>query len=325
VVLLLYAWYKINIYFTYKSIRNSETNELLPLVPPTFLVGSGLSIYNDLPNFFLNARDKYGNLFVYFVGVKPIIAISDPAIIEELLVNHVEDIDRGDTGNNLKYLIGEKNVLLTVGEEWKHQRRVITTSFRSGSIIGMHSRIFETIKIQIDKWKAQCTDKPYSQALINTAVDVPKLSLNMISAMIFAETQTTDEFSNIFQKGISGLLRIRLLQYMPFSKYIPNFILNQESIESCISFFEVWVRKIVNIVEKDPDNVSTKNCIGHVLVKARDEDTNESFTFREIKDNIIALYFTGHETFSSLLNYAITNVALNPEIQKKCNKKWIIL
>jgi len=185
----------------------------------------------------------------------------------------------------------------------------------------MHSRIFETIKMQIDKWKTQCTNKPFSQALINTANDIPKLTLNMITAMTFAETETTDEFSSIFQRGISALVRIRLLQFLPLSKYIPDFILKQKSIETCISFFEVWVRKIVNIVEKDPNNASTKNCIGHVLVKARNEDTNESFTFTEIKDNILVIYFNGHESFSAFLNYTMINIALNPEIQKKMQQE----
>jgi cytochrome P450 len=78
---------------------------------------------------------RYGRPFVYWLGPRPRVTISDPELVKVIMTDSTGGFDKaGSGGNNLlaRQLIGEGLVGIT-GEKWARHRRVIAPSFNMES------------------------------------------------------------------------------------------------------------------------------------------------------------------------------------------------
>jgi hypothetical protein len=74
---------------------------------------------------------RYGRPFVYWLGPRPRVTISDPELVKVVMTDTTGAFDKAGSGGNnplARHLIGEGLVGLT-GEKWARHRRVIAPAF----------------------------------------------------------------------------------------------------------------------------------------------------------------------------------------------------
>lgn len=72
---------------------------------------------------------KYGKTFLYWFGTKPTLAISDPDMIKEVLMNTGDGSFEKARNNPLAKLLFGQGLIGLNGDEWAHHRRIANQAF----------------------------------------------------------------------------------------------------------------------------------------------------------------------------------------------------
>jgi len=311
----LYTWYRISTKRSYQGIRDI-TGKTVPIAEPYFLIGSSLSLFsNKILDFLVDTCKKLGKNYIFFAAHIPIFVTSDPEIIKEILYMQHQNFNKGDSIDVITPLFGNKNIFITEGEEWKRQRKIMAPAFRATTIHSMVPTITRVCNKLKNKWDQLL--KENNSAFINISTESTRFTLDVISAVAFSDQDVGDELINAFNTSIKALIKVQMLSFIPFVKYLPNSIKMPSAIRSANEIFEKWVKKVIKIAEEEPNSEKSKYCLTHLLLAARDEDTGESLSFQEIRDNIALFFFAGHETTATLITYGLYYLTQNMEVQKK--------
>lgn len=133
-VVLLYRYIS-NLYLQFER-------DGIPGPKPTFFIGNLRDFVNVDPlQKFVELTKRYGKVFGYYEGLTPSIVVSDPVLIEQILVKHFKHFD--GRPNSYPLLHGAETLALQNinGAVWKQQRDALAPVFNSSSIAQMLPRI----------------------------------------------------------------------------------------------------------------------------------------------------------------------------------------
>ena len=111
---------------------------------------------------------KYGKVFSFSMGAKPIVVIADPDILKQILVKDFWNFRNRFMQLKPKGAIA-KSVFLACDEDWKRVRTTLTPTFSAKKMKGMVSmieesfdRLMEKIETVVDTgmWDFGCTSFP---------------------------------------------------------------------------------------------------------------------------------------------------------------------
>lgn len=79
--------------------------------------------------FYYEWSAKYGKTFLYWFGTKPRLAVSDPDMIREILINSSGAFDRIPLNPFSKLFFG-RGLLASSGQTWASHRKIVNQAFR---------------------------------------------------------------------------------------------------------------------------------------------------------------------------------------------------
>lgn len=175
--------------------RNDHYNELVSKLPGTsnswignlyLLVGDLFRTHDAGRSFFLILRNHF-KLFqkegIYIIKMQPIlndfVVILNPKSYRDLLTDQV-NLHKNFTYHLLEDLIGHRNLIISSGPEWKHDRKVIDPSFKYSIVMSMNGLIVKTVNsliTHIDQMKKVSGE--------TTIPDMHRLLQRIIAQLIF--------------------------------------------------------------------------------------------------------------------------------------------
>lgn len=104
-----------------------------------------------------NTKAPYGDFELSFFLGFPVIMVSEPRIIKELMKGiAVKDFDKGDlTLAGVEPLAGRQNLFSSDGYLWQHQRSIINPAFRPMYVQMLTKNVVWTIESTLKEWSIQ--------------------------------------------------------------------------------------------------------------------------------------------------------------------------
>lgn len=220
-----------------------------------------------------------------------------PDDVRRILIQNHRNYAKGVGFDRIKMLLGN-GIIVSEGEFWKRQRRMMQPSFHRrilGQLAGIIARANDAC---LARWEAKCdAGEP-----VNVTNDMSEMTLEIILRMIFGD----DLEAMAAESGEN-----------PFA------VLTEESERDLR--FAYRFRKLTSLIGRcvarrraaggeptgtDPEYVS-------MLLQARDKDSGEGMTDKEIVDEITTLIIAGHETTASMLNWTWYLLAGSPEVESR--------
>ncbi|XP_060565718.1 cytochrome P450 3A24-like [Ruditapes philippinarum] len=267
---------------------------------------------------------KYGRVFGYFEGWSPVIAVSDPDILREILVK-----DFNNYRSRKPFPLAPRKALglfLENGDQWKRSRTSLTPAFSSGKLRHM----FATINNSVDHLVANTEHKCEKEETYDAYSLFQSLTLDVIGRCAFglqtnAQTDEDDDFLKNIRFLFDGLSKTciqPLVMLMPFLSY---FVFALKNIVFLFGMNPVvWLKNQMKDVVKirkeiGYDNVNTDLVQLMVFPNADGKSRRKirPMTEREVVAQSMTFLLAGYETTSAVLAFLTHVLATNDGVQDR--------
>lgn len=270
---------------------------------------------------------EHGRVFGYFEGWTPVIAISDPDILKQILVKDFDNFrSRKPFPMAPKKSLG---LFLENGDQWKRSRTTLTPAFSSGKLRQMFRTINQSVDHLVDNAEVECDQ----EKLCDVYSMYQSLTLDVIGRCAFglqtnAQTDKDDPFLKnirILFNGLATTVIQPLVMLMPF---LSNFVFGLKNVVFLFGMNPViWLRNQMKEVVQIRKEMGTDNIapdLVHLMVFPEPEKKSKKIqpmTEREIVAQSLTFLLAGYETTSAVLAFLTHVLANNDMVQfRLCNE-----
>jgi cytochrome P450 len=272
-----------------------------------FLVGSLPELRADNAKMFLEGWRKYGDV-VRYPGAFDIYCIAHPDAVEHILVkNHKNYKHPPFLNKKLKEIVG-LGLVTTEGDYWLKQRRLAQPIFHRQRLGAFSKMMTDSTAAMIAGWERT--------AELGQPLDVRSqmmhISLDILAKAIFGadwgrEIKTMEPAVTVANMHADK----RLLSFIDLPLGFPFAF---RKFKEAIKTFDAIVYRLITERRKSGEHGSD---LTSMLVEARDEDTGEGMTDRQVRDQLMTMLMAGHETVSAGLSWVWYLLSVNPDAARK--------
>ncbi|KAK7387316.1 hypothetical protein VNO78_28030 [Psophocarpus tetragonolobus] len=269
-------------------------------------------------------REQYGQVFMFSLGNRQILCVSQPDIVRDITV--CTSLDMGKPSYQQKQLgplLGQ-GVLTSNGITWFHQRKILAPELYVEKVKGMMNIISESAISLLNLWNSR-TEAEGGVADIKIDEDMRNFSGDVISRACFGSNYSKGE--EIFLK-LTALQEIMAWKNVsigvPGMRYLPT----KSNIKAWT--IEKEVKKLIlQVVKERKETALEKDLLQMVLEAAKNSNLSEEATDRFIVDNCKNIFLAGYETTAVAATWCLMLLASNQnwqdrvraEVQEICSSR----
>jgi cytochrome P450 len=293
----------------------------IPTIAASWLSGSAFALSTDTLEFYSDC-ERLGGLVKTHVWRLPVYIVTDPALIEEVLVRKHRCFVKSAGLRATQRGFGQ-GLLTSDRELWRQQRRIMQPAFQLHRV----QQYQTSMEQATDRLLASIGDGGER----NIHRDMTDLCFEALTSSLFGEdmmetrelvAQAADALHGFHDHysewiGSIGGLAFTLFRAVSTALGRPDFVIDPSRLptsyarrfrEAVDSLDEV-VTKLIRRRRTQPGG----NDLLALLVSARDE-TGMPLSEQQIRDEIVTMFFAGHETGASALSWAFYLLAGHPEV-----------
>ena len=260
---------------------NSITQSADRLPPPMASGPLDITFSEDLLATLTRHFAQLGDVFRAYSPVtqRDIYVFSHPDHVKHVLVTHHQNYEKGIGIDRVGILLG-KGIMVSEGDLWRRQRKMIQPAFHPQVIAGMTGTIASANLKLRDKWLASARRGD----AVNLTQDMSDVTLQIVLRAIFGDDLDA-------MAGADGGTPFDLLT---------------DDTERNLAFaykFRSLAALILKIVERRRESDQRPSDLLSMLLEARDRKSGEPMPDRQLLDEVMTLIVAGHETTASALNW----------------------
>jgi cytochrome P450 len=243
---------------------------------------------DDLLDWMGRQFGKFGDTYKASVYGTSTYATRDLEFAHHVLVENWQNYVKGQGIRRVALLLGN-GLMVSKGEVWKRQRRMIQPVFNHESV-GPSTKMIAAVNVELlRKWELAAERNEG----VNVTRDVSSMSLEVVLRFIFG-----DDYERV--SSHFDLLSQEPARNMEFA-----------------SSFRALGKIILQIMDRRRKDSATSTDVLGMLMQARDQQTGKSMADSQLIDEILTLIVAGHETTASTLNLTWYLISQHPEVEGK--------
>ncbi len=274
-----------------------------PNAPRLPIVGNVLSFMRDPLGFLEKTRDSYGDVVRVALGPWRVILVSDPDLVEDVLVTR-HKLWRKDRylRETLEPILGD-GLLSSEGDFWRRQRRLAQPAFHRDRIAAYAAAMVDRASVLAEKWRAGGTRDLHA--------DMMGLTLEIVSQTLFGSdvAEHTREVGEALEDLLeyvsdpSGLV-------LPWLRKLP--LPKRRRFDRATARLDAV---IYELIARRRNKTGGDDLLG-MLLEARDED-GSGMSNEQLRNECMTLFLAGHETTAINLTWTWLLISQHPEIEER--------
>jgi cytochrome P450 len=228
------------------------------------------------------------------LGPRAMVLVNSPELVQELFIDRAADFQKGPVLRIIsRPLIGD-GLLSAEGEQHRRQRRLVAPAF-AHQRVGKYAGVMERhTRKAISTWGPT----------IDIAQEMMRLTLGIVGETLFDTDLLTDADSlgaDITAVQRHAMFQLRFPFKLPISK-------------SVTAAGERLNQTVYAMIRERRLSGRDHGDLLSMLLLSRDEETGDSLTDKQVRDEAMTLFLAGHETTAQALSWAGYLLARHPEV-----------
>lgn len=234
--------------------------------------------------------------------------LAHPRDIRHVLQENHRNYWKGIVFAKLKRVGGE-GLVFSDGDLWRRQRQLAQPAFHRDRIAAMAGMMTDATAAMLDRWRSLgAARQPF-----DLASEMSRLTLEIVARALFGTSLGEDE--DEFRRAVSGGLAYAnhlVNHFFALPLAIPTAA-NRRG-RRAIAGLDRIVWKI--IAERRRDGRDRGDLLT-MLINARDAETNEMMTDRQLRDEAVTFLVAGHETTAVALSWTWHLLTRHPDVVQR--------
>jgi len=269
-----------------------------------WLLGVMPDINRDPLGFFQNTS-QYGPIFSFRFFIWSGIMVNHPDYIKHILQENYKNYTKQTHDYQLMKPIVGAGLLTSEGDFWLRQRRLIQPAFHRHRIQSFGTLMADSTLQMLERWQSE----PFRSEPFDVSNEMMRLTLSIVGKALFSqdlshEAEAVGRSFTVASDYTSRKLRSVVL------------LSGGKEYRQAISELDRVVMEIIaeRRSRKDRIEEDRNEDLLDMLLNARDEDTGQGMTDKQLRDEVITLLLAGHETTANALSWTWYLLSENPDV-----------
>lgn len=244
--------------------------------------------------FLTEAVRRYGDVVLLRMGPKKVYLLSHPDHIAHVLQDNHRNYRKGELVERVKPFLGE-GLATSDGELWRSQRHLTQPAFHRQQVARLAAVVTDATAEMLERWQNIVSPKEP----LNILKEMMQLTGEIIVRAMFGSSigPTVRALTDDFGVATEYILR-RILALTDWGARVPTprrrrFRLALQRLDKV-----VW-----SIIEERRRDTEDRADLLSMLLLARDAETGRQMTDRQLRDEVMTMFFAGHETTGLALTW----------------------
>ena len=266
------------------------------------------------PRFDVMAAQAKGPVCYTKLLGKRIYFVNDAEYVKHILLDHVENYPKSVSyRNNLRPFLGE-GLLTSEGEFWKRQRRLAQTAFHLRRLKALAATMADAAATMTAGWE--------HGRIIDVMGAMNAVTMDIVARTLFG-ADVSDEIGEVAQA--MAVLQEETGRVSPTVFLdLPEFLVRPrgKAFDEAVATLDRIVNRIV--AERRAymaQGGEPRDDLLSMLLEARDEESGEGMTDRQLRDELVTLFLAGHETTAIALTWTFHLLGQTPRAEATLHKE----
>ncbi len=280
----------------------------------------GIPFIGNLINFASSNRlvwlqslnDRFGAISKFRLLKRDFYLVNHPEQVKEILTSKMSIYSKRTASFKiLKTVLGE-SIFTATTEVWKRKRRLAQPYFHKKIISNLGNIMTDAIEEMLEQWEQKYdTDETVdvTDAMMRLTLDVVVKTL-FSTALSKAEIQrVADVFTPILKETNNRMFYpVKFLSQLPTKR-------NKAYQENVNTLNEI----ILGIIGKRRTSKEKHMDLLQMLMDARDEETGDGLSNKELRDEVMTIFIAGHETTANAMSWLWCVLNERQDIRERIN------
>ena len=270
------------------------------------LLGMMPEMIGDMLGLFTNTARDYGGIAQFKLLNKSYLLVTNPDYVKYILQDNHSNFIRGRSVETGRVLLGNGLPLID-GDFWLHERRMLQPAFHRERLGRLTNRVTDVIETFMQDWNA----KAKSSQPLDLDEEMMRLTLTVIiKAMFHAEIddkiQPLSQAFNVASRFM--LWRSQQMFQLPLSVPLPRHV----EYNRALRVLNDTIYPLIADGRSHP-----KDDLLGMMLEMRDADSGEGLSDQQARDEVVTIFFAGHETTAATLAWAFYLLSQHPDVEER--------
>ncbi|KAK9059916.1 hypothetical protein SSX86_020620 [Deinandra increscens subsp. villosa] len=265
----------------------------------------------------------YGTSCFTWMGTKPIVHVSEPTMVREVLANYSKYQKPRGINPFAKLLV--RGLIDAEGDQWVKHRKIINPAFHMEKLKHMVPAIYVSGSEMVDKWEEILTHESSSE--VDVWPYLQTFASDVISRTAFGSS--FEEGRKIFElqrEQAQLVMKVANSLYIPGSRFFPTK--NNKRMKEIDQQVRGSIKSIINkrVVAMKSGETSNDDLLGILLDSNYKEikqhgNSNSGLSIEDIIEECKLFYFAGQETTGNMLVWTMILLGQHLEWQTRAREE----
>jgi cytochrome P450 len=292
---------------TTTSAQRRPQDDRAPMLPGAGVLGH-LQLFRHDPLELMMAAMRTDDLVRVRIGPQVVHFAFDPGDIKHVLVERHAHYSKQTRGYQaLRRFLGQ-GLVTSEGDFWRRQRRIAQPAFHHRRL----ARLASSMRAASEDLAADWSRAAAAGETVDVAASMMQVTLRIAGESLFSVDLSSD--SARIGSAVSDMLAgfdVVFRSPLPFIEHLPTPTMRR-------------ARRAMDLLENTVGGIIAQRRGGQadddllqMLMEARDEETGESMSDRQLRDEVLTMLTAGHETTANALTFTLYLLSKHPDVARR--------
>ncbi|MBN1669357.1 MAG: cytochrome P450 [Anaerolineales bacterium] len=264
--------------------------------------------------YFMENWQQYGDIVRFPMGPIENYLLAHPDDVRYVLIENKDNYNKGISMAKLRLSLGE-GLFASEGQLWRKQRRLMQPMFTPRAIDQFAAAMVEDIEKLLGRWAVlNLEGQPF-----DVSTEMMSLAMGIIARTMFDLDidQEAVEAGNAFTYVLEFVSQ-QTMRIIDLPLFIPTAA--NRKFKQSMQILDDFIFGIIEKRKDLPPEQQRDDLLG-TLLKARDPETGEPMSLQQIRDEVVTIFFAGHETTAQALTWTWFLLAQHPPVEQKLHQE----